>query len=161
MASPLRNFLLSAVLIAVPATGFALVEIYSAPASQTASNGLGDLTPYIAIVEDTETLAANGDMAGAQRRITDLETLWDNNEPKLRKADAAAWTTVDVAADEALSALRAKKPERQAVLAALADLRQTLAAPVRAATDQPVQLVAGVPVTDATGHPPAVRGTGR
>jgi len=161
MSSPVRNFLLSAVLIAVPATGFALVEHYSspavssspaAPAGPAAAHGLGDLAPYIAIVDDTQAIAARGDMTGAEHRITDLEVLWDKNEPELRKADAAAWTTVDLAADKAFSALRAKTPEPAGVSAALDNLRQSLAAPVRAATDQPVQLVAGIPVTDQSGH---------
>jgi hypothetical protein len=85
----MRNLLLSVVLIAVPVAGFAAVEMWlmPAPASQSASMGLGDLAPFAAIVTDTQTIAATGDLAAAQTRITDLETAWDEAEPTLRHVD--------------------------------------------------------------------------
>ena len=158
VSSPRRfvpNLILSAILIAVPVTGFSLAEHFLSPAAsseKTAPHGLGDLSAYRAIVADTQVIAARGDLGTAERRITDLETLWDDNAAALRKADHAAWNTVDAAADEAFSALRAGTPDKATVDAALANLLATLDAPVPAASGGPVQYVAGIPVTDDTGR---------
>lgn len=158
MNSPLRNMLLSAFLIAVPAGGFTLAELFLAPAAGSlpapaaASSGLGDLSAYRTIVTDTQAIAASGDLTGAEKRITDLEVLWDDNAAALREADHAAWNTVDAAADEAFSALRAGTPNKASVDAALANLLATLDAPVPAASSGPVQYVAGIAVTDDTGR---------
>lgn len=92
MTSPLRNLLLSAILIAVPAGSFALAEKFLVPATPPAavSPGLGDLSAYKTIVTDTQAIAAAGDFTAAEHRITDLETLWDQNAPALRQADRGA-----------------------------------------------------------------------
>ena len=94
MNSTLRSLALSATLIAVPAAGFALAEMMISPTAQTTaatqSPGLGDLSAYKTIVADTQTIAATGDFAAAEHRITDLETLWDQNASALRQADRAA-----------------------------------------------------------------------
>lgn len=155
MVPVIRNLALSAVLIAAPAGGFTLVEaFYLSPSSDTvAMSSLGDLSAYSAIVADTQEIADRGDLVAAEKRITDLETLWDANEAALRPSDPAAWAAVDTAADTAFKALRAASPDPAEVAAALTSLQSTLAAPVPAKADQPLQLVAGVAVTDATGHP--------
>ncbi len=149
----MRNLLLSVVLIAVPVAGFAAVEMWlmPTPASQTASVGLGDLAPFTAIVTDTQTIAATGDLAAAQTRITDLETAWDDAAPTLRAADANAWGVVDTAIDDALSALRKGTPSPVEVTETLAALQETLAGPVAAAVTG-AQLVNDIAVTDDTGH---------
>lgn len=157
MNSPFRNLLLSAALIAVPAGGFALTEMYFFPSAPTATiqpaaSGLGDLSAYKAIVSDTQAIVATGDLKAAEVRITDLETLWDDNAAALRKADHAAWNTVDAAADDAFSALRARTPDKASVEAALANLSATLDAPVPAAASGPVQYISGIAVTDDTGR---------
>lgn len=156
MNATLRNLALSATLIAVPAAGFALAEKLISPAAQTTtaaqSSGLGDLSAYRTIVADTQTIAATGDFAAAEHRITDLETLWDQNASVLRQADRAAWNSVDAAADDAFSALRADTPDGATVTAALATLAATLEAPVPAAASGPIQYVSGIAVTDETGR---------
>lgn len=157
MNSPLRNFLLSAVLIAVPAGGFAMAETYILPPAQTADaapvlSGLGDLGAYKTIVADTQTIAATGDFAAAEQHITDFETLWDQNATALRRADKIAWNAVDAAADEAFSALRSGKPEKAAVDTALAKLSSTLDAPVPAAASGTIQYASGIAVTDESGR---------
>ena len=145
MNATFRNLALSATLIAVPAAGFALAEMMISPATQTTaatqSPGLGDLSAYKTIVADTQTIAATGDLKAAERRITDLETLWDQNASALRQADRAAWNTVDAAADEAFSALRAGIPDQA-----------TVDAPVMAAASSPIQYVSGIAVTDESGR---------
>lgn len=156
MSSPLNNLLLSAVLIAVPVGGFSLAEIYlvpAAPASTAPAPSLGDLSAYKTIVRDSQAIAAGGDLAAAERRITDFESLWDQNATRLRQADRAGWTAVDTAADAAFSALRAHAPEPAQVTATLAALMAALDAPAPAAAAGPAQSVAGIAVTDAAGHP--------
>lgn len=156
MNATIRNLALSATLIAVPAAGFALAEMFISPVSQTTaatqSPGLGDLSAYKTIVADTQTIAATGDFTAAEHRITDLETLWDQNASALRQADRAAWNSVDAAADDAFSALRAGTPDGATVTAALATLAATLEAPVPAAASGPIQYVSGIAVTDETGR---------
>jgi hypothetical protein len=156
MTPTLRNLLLSAVLIAVPAGGFALAEIMISPAAQSVaasvSPGLGDLSTFKTIVADTQVIAATGNFDAAERRITDLETLWDQNATALRQVDQAAWNSVDAAADEAFSALRAPAPDKASVETALSTLATTLDAPVLASASGPVQFVSGIAVTDETGR---------
>jgi hypothetical protein len=156
MNATFRNLALSATLIAVPAAGFALAEMMISPATQTTaatqSPGLGDLSAYKTIVADTQTIAATGDLKAAERRITDLETLWDQNASALRQADRAAWNVVDAAADEAFSALRAGSPDQATVDAALGSLSKTLDAPVPAAASSPIHYVSGIAVTDESGR---------
>lgn len=156
MDSTFRNLALSATLIAVPAAGFALAEMMISPSPRTTaaaqSPRLGDLSAYKTIVADTRTIAATGDFAAAEHRITDLETLWDQNASALRQADRAAWNTVDAAADDAFPALRAGTPDKATVDAAVAALSATLEAPVQAAASGPIQYVSAIAVTDETGR---------
>jgi hypothetical protein len=157
MNSTLRSLALSATLIAVPAAGFALAEMFISPAAQTTSAAaqspsLGDLSAYKTIVADTQAIAASGDLAAAEHRITDLETLWDQNASALRQADRAAWNSVDAAADETFSALRARTPDPATVEAALSNLATTLDAPVPAAASGPIQYVSGIAVTNESGR---------
>ena len=149
----MRNLLLSVVLIAVPVAGFAAVELWllPAPATQSASAGLGDLAPFAAIVTDTQTIAATGDLAAAQIRITDLENAWDEAASTLRAADTNAWGVVDTAIDDALSALRNGIPSPVEVTDTLAALQETLAGPM-AAVVTGAQILNGIAVTDDTGH---------
>ena len=149
----MRNLLLSMALIAVPVAGFAAVELWllPAPATQSASAGLGDLAPFAAIVTDTQTIAATGDLAAAQSRITDLETAWDEAASTLRAADTNAWGVVDTAIDDALSALRNGIPSPVEVTDTLAALQETLAGPM-AAVVTGAQILNGIAVTDDTGH---------
>ena len=157
MRLPLRNLTLSVILIAAPAGGFALAEVFIAPTAQTASAEttpapLGDLSACKDIVADTRRLVAAGDLAAAERRISDLETLWDDHAATLRQADRAGWTAIDAAADDAFSALRAPIPVPARVNATLADLSNALDGPVPLAAPGPVRFVAGIAVTDETGR---------
>lgn len=149
----MRNLLLSIALIAVPVIGFAAVEhwLVPTPAAEAAASGLGDLAPFAAIVTDTQGIAATGDLAAAQTRITDLETAWDEAEPTLRAADANAWGVVDTAIDDALSALRKGTPSPIEITDTLAALQDALAGPGTAVITG-AQMLNGIAVTDETGH---------
>ena len=152
----MKQMLLAAALVLVPAgvfyAGHRLLGA-GAPLAQP----LGDLAPLAAISHEVGGLIETGDLAAAELRATDFETLWDDREADLRPRDPAAWGKVDDAADALFHALRAAAPAPQAARAALAGLDRALADPAGAVAAggglAQVAEVAGIAVTDATGHP--------
>ncbi|MFZ5710834.1 MAG: hypothetical protein ACOY4T_14335 [Pseudomonadota bacterium] len=151
----MRQLLLAAALIAVPVTGFALVEMTLNPPIQAAAADappLGDLTPFQTIAADIRSIAATGDLAAAEVRAKDLETAWDKAAPTLRPVNAAAWGAVDDAADGLFRSLRGGTPTAAGVEAALTALDAALRDPVRATAPGGAVLVAGIAVTDDTGR---------
>ena len=118
------QLLLALVLIAVPVAGFSAVEVFTAPG--TAAAGLGDMQPFLTIVTDVQTVAHGGDLAAAKQRITDFESAWDSAETSLRAKNPQLWTAIDDAADAALHAARASKPDAKEVNSTLAELLAAL-----------------------------------
>jgi len=105
---------------ALTATGGKLAQAASTGA------GLGDLAPFKTITDDTLVLVKKGDMPGAAKRITDLETAWDKSHPDLQAKDPAAWDKLDHAIDTALTTTRAAKPDVKASADALTALDAAL-----------------------------------
>jgi hypothetical protein len=95
--------------------------------SATAKFPAADVTNFRTITQDTLVKVQAGDQAGAQARITDLETAWDDGQKSLEPLDETGWTVLDGQIDSALTAVRAGQPdpatERQALTTLLSSLR--------------------------------------
>jgi hypothetical protein len=83
---------------------------------------LGDLSAFEAIATDTLAFVSKGELAAAEKRITDFETKWDADHSRLRPLNVDEWGVIDDAADEAIAALRASKPNAAAAKTTLAAL---------------------------------------
>lgn len=97
------------------------------PAEATANFPAADITALRTITQHTLDLVASGDQPGAQARIADLETAWDDAQPTLEPLDDTAWTFLDSEIDDALSAVRANTPDPAAEQEALTALTTSLA----------------------------------
>jgi hypothetical protein len=127
----LKQFLLAATLIALPVAGFSIFQLTLNTSNAVAGQPvLGDLSSMVAVVKDTKTIAATGDLVSAEKRITDFESLWDTAEPTLRPINKEAWVNVDSAADTALKSLRAKTVDAAKVTSALDGLLASLDNPM-------------------------------
>ncbi|SDI18836.1 protein translocase subunit SecF [Pseudomonas panipatensis] len=103
--------------------------------------GLGDLSAFRRIGSDTLALVASGDLSAARKRITDLETAWDQAEETLKPRNPEDWTSLDKSIDRALAQLRSGKPDANAckdaldtLLAKIDSKQPALAQPLSAAT---------------------------
>jgi len=98
----------------------------SVAGKSTKSTNLGDLTEYIAIAKEAQSIAKSGDLAKARLRMKELEKVWDEGEDKHRPLDTAAWTDADTQLDKAIGKLRANHPDADAVNGSLTTLVATL-----------------------------------
>jgi hypothetical protein len=71
------------------------------------------------------TLVKAGKTSESMTRITDIEALWDKNEPKLKPMNLKDWTKLDGLIDTALKKVRATLQDSQSVQAALTSLLAT------------------------------------
>jgi uncharacterized membrane-anchored protein len=94
--------------------------------SPTAKFPAAEVAKFRTIVQETLAMVRVGDQAGAEARITDLETAWDGDQSTLQPHDRAGWSVVDGQIDAVLSALRSSKPDAAAETQALTTLLATL-----------------------------------
>ena len=129
----MKHLFLALILIAVPVIGFTGFQVYYNTGTAMAGQPpLGDLSAMQAVVRDTIAISDKGDVATAEKRITDFETLWDAAEPTLRPMNKDAWSNIDAASDGALKALRSKTPDAAKVKTTLATLLGALTDPSKA-----------------------------
>jgi hypothetical protein len=122
-----KMFLIFA-LAALPLAGVSAALVQSASAAAKVTE-LGDLSSFSSIITDVQAIATKGDFAAAEKRITDFETAWDKAHGKMRPLNKHYWSNIDVAADAALEALRASKPDAKTVKATLDSLSGELGNP--------------------------------
>ncbi len=92
---------------------FAAIAASFCSLSTAADLPLGDMTPFKQIAEETLKFVEKGDFKSAKSRIKDLETTWDNSEPKLKSVNPTTWSSADKSIDQALKDVRAAKPNAE------------------------------------------------
>ena len=85
-----------------------------------------DVATFRNITEQTLTKVKSGDQAGATAGAKDLETAWDDAQPKLEAIDGATWTAIDGRIDAVLSSIRDAHPDQGAETQTLSDLLTAL-----------------------------------
>ncbi|MDQ2916623.1 MAG: histidine kinase [Casimicrobiaceae bacterium] len=118
---PFAQSLLVVALVATPCIVLAQAQTGTMAAAPHVSP-LGDLSEYRTIAEDALKIAKTGDLAGAQKRMKEFETAWDNHEDSNKKKSYNTWKGIDNQLDFTLDKLGAKKPDAAASEKALENL---------------------------------------
>lgn len=105
-----------------PATN---VQVTNSSEKSTASK-LGDLSSFRKIAVDASSILGTGDLAGAKKRIKDLELAWDAAEAGLKPQSATDWHILDKTIDHALESLRANTPNSNTCKESLVDVIKTI-----------------------------------
>jgi hypothetical protein len=71
-----------------------------------------DMSAFETLAKDAQKLVAAGDMAGAHKKMLELEEKWDSNTKDLKKADPPLWNLIDKQMDAALEACDGKDAKK-------------------------------------------------
>ncbi len=93
-----------------------------------ATSPLGDLRPFVVIVNDLGAKLKAGDVPGVTARAKDLEVAWDGAEAAIKPASPDDWHALDGGIDQLLKAARATPPSVDAINSAITGFRDTVAA---------------------------------
>lgn len=93
-----------------------------ATAHAAAMTELGDLSPLSVIARASLKAVQSSDMAGAEKQITDFETVWDQAAGDMQPKNPDTWHVIDMAADKAIEALRTGTPNKEEATLALSEL---------------------------------------
>jgi uncharacterized membrane-anchored protein len=85
-----------------------------------------DVANFRTITQDMLTKVQAGDQPGATASAKNLETAWDDAQPKLEAIDGATWTAIDGRIDVVLTSIRDANPSPTAETQALNDLLTAL-----------------------------------
>lgn len=115
--------------VATPVPGVVVTSSSGGATIETdATSPLGDLRPFVAIVNDMHAKLKAGDFAAVTSRAKDLEVAWDSKEAAIKPASPGDWHDLDGAIDELLTAVRATSPPVAGIDTAITGFRDTVAA---------------------------------
>ena len=93
-----------------------------APGQAAAIFPPADVATFRTITQDMLTKVTAGDQPGATTGAKNLETAWDDAQPKLQAIDATIWTAIDGRIDAVLTSIRDTHPDTATETQALNDL---------------------------------------
>ena len=82
-----------------------------APGQAAAKFPAADVAAFRNVTKDMLTKVRSGDQAGASAGAKNLETAWDDAQPRLEAIDSATWTAIDGRIDAVLSSIRDAHPD--------------------------------------------------
>ena len=85
-----------------------------------------DVTNFRTITQGMLTKVQTGDQAGATSGAKQLETAWDDAQPKLEAMDGTTWTAIDGRIDAVLTSIRDGNPDPATETQTLGDLLSAL-----------------------------------
>ncbi len=97
-----------------------------APGQAVATFPAADVANFRTITQDMLAKVNVGDQAGATADAKNLETAWDDGQPKLKAIDGKTWTAIDGRIDAVLTAIRDANPDRSTQTQTINDLLAAL-----------------------------------
>ncbi|MFE9804247.1 hypothetical protein ACFYP6_36335 [Streptomyces goshikiensis] len=102
------------------------VTSHISPQEATSPFPPAQVARFRTITADTLAKVNAGDQQAATRRVTDLETAWDDDQSTLEPKSEKAWSFLDGEIDQVLKAVRAPHPDKATELGALNRLLTSL-----------------------------------
>ncbi len=96
------------------------------PSTISTGKPLGNLSAFRKITENIQRLVRANDLPGVKSGAGDLETAWDNAQPRLKAMNSEKWTLMDGAIDDVLKKARSAQPNNAAIGSSLEALISTI-----------------------------------